>query len=351
MRRLTAVLIVCAASGAAVGPALAADERSGGREAPARQPPTALWQQFPLGQPGSLRTTQRPALEAPRSGRPTVASPGGGQEEASRGTLLLALTVALEAVGIAAAGVALNLILFLIALALARGVQLRRRREVAPRPSKWINYADYLARWTGGSEQPGEVAMDDAERSGAAEADGNAGAADAEQATSEQAGSLTAADIGVRVSGILKAAEETADQIRAEARDAAAAIRLDAEADVAAKRSELEQLSAEVEAARETRREAEEEARRMVKEAEHDARARREEAETMAKHLEAARARVTELEEHTGGLETYLREVVSALHESSSRLESVIAEPSEPEQETLLEALDVERRPTTADRS
>lgn len=269
----------------------------------------------------------------------------------------MALTVALEAVLIGA-------LVALFAFALARRHSHRRqRREVATGASEWINYADHLARWAGGSEQPGEGGMDDAERSGAAEAAGEAGAAGAEE-TSKQAGSVTAADIGGRVSSILKAAEETSDQIRAEARDAAAAIRRDAEVAVAERHTELERLSAEVEeAVRETReaadsyaeqrrREADEEAKRMLREASREARATREGAETMAEHIEAeAHARVNELEEFTGGLETYLRDVVSALHESSSRIESVIAEPSEPEQETLLEALEVERRPTSAERA
>ena len=143
-----------AACGVPPGIAQAADGRSDGGKPPA---PTALWQRFPLREGDRLGTTQDPRLEAPRS-RQALASPGG-QEQASRGTLPGALTVALEAVLIGALVVAL----FAVGRA-RRHSHGRPRREVATRASEWMNYAEHLALWTGGNEQPGEGGMDNEKR-------------------------------------------------------------------------------------------------------------------------------------------------------------------------------------------
>ena len=177
----------------------------------------------------------------------------------------------------------------------------------------------------------------------------------------EKAQAPAYADFGSRVAGILDAAEQTAEQIRAEARDDAAALRQDAEAASAARRDQLEREADKLRSEAETyaaetrktgesyatqhRREAEEQAARTLSDAEAQARATREAAEEMAAQIETTgRQRQEQLQEATGTMEARLQRAVGGLREMTAQLESLLGAQPPSSDETIVEALDSRRQ-------
>jgi hypothetical protein len=172
-------------------------------------------------------------------------------------------------------------------------------------------------------------------------------------------------DVGGRVAEVIRAAEELAEQIAADARAEAARIKREAEEshaaamrELAIERDELRaaaQSAAEGEAAeirrtgeiyaKQQRRQAEAEHTKLVDEAEGQARAMREAAEQMAMQIETtALQRRDELEEHTRVVEMKLRRFQMGLREMSKDLNELL-EPRRGKSETLVDALNVDQRP------
>lgn len=170
-----------------------------------------------------------------------------------------------------------------------------------------------------------------------------------------------------RVSGVIRAAEELAEQIRADAREEAVQIKSRAdEAHAAATKRHAEELdrlraAAEAEAgevrrtaeiyATDHRRSAEAGTAKLLAEAEAQARAMREAAEQMAMQMEtAALRRREELEQGTRQVETRLRDVQAGLREIASELDELLVIPKG-KGGTLLQALGVggEKAPAAED--
>jgi chromosome segregation ATPase len=168
-------------------------------------------------------------------------------------------------------------------------------------------------------------------------------------------------DVGDAVAGVLRAAEEAAEQIRADARTEAAAIVERAHEDATAR---IQELTRAAERARtdaddyandirgavegygsQQRREAEEEARAIVAEAEAQARATREAAEDMGKQIEGdARRRNDQLRDEVRSLEERRQRVLDGLREMRAQLNELFPElaPAGRTETELLDALDVE---------
>jgi len=164
--------------------------------------------------------------------------------------------------------------------------------------------------------------------------------------------------VGDRVSEVIRAAEELAEQIRADAHHEATQIKTTAQQAHAKATQQLgEELSAmkaaaEAEAAEikrtselyasDHRRSAEAATAKLLAEAETQARAMREAAEQMAMQIETtALRRREELEERTSLVETGLRRFQSGLREISKELDELLDTPRA-KAGTLLEALAVD---------
>ena len=169
--------------------------------------------------------------------------------------------------------------------------------------------------------------------------------------------------VGARVASVLNAAEEAADQIRADARREGVRIIQEAEATAASRIDELtreaEQLRQEAEDyardirsavdsyATQQRREAEEESRRVLAEAEAQARATREASQEMSDQMQdEARRRHEMLQRESKALEERRQRVVEGLRDLSAQLQDALIEPARPgrDEESLTDALDLERR-------
>ena len=166
------------------------------------------------------------------------------------------------------------------------------------------------------------------------------------------------ADIGEAVTGILRAAEETAERIRSEAKNQAREIIEGAHVDASARiqelvseaertRSEADDYARDVRVAvdgygTQQRREADEEARQILADAEEQARATSEAAQDVAVQIEGeARGR---LHEEVRSLEERRAQIVHELSELAAHLSDLIPEPDPTARETeLLDALEVER--------
>ena len=157
--------------------------------------------------------------------------------------------------------------------------------------------------------------------------------------------------VASRVDAILRAAEEAADAIRAEARDHAGSIRGRAEQDV---QERISELTAEAERARreaddyasdirlgvdayaaQERREAAEEAERARADAQDEARAMREAAEAMAKDIEAeARRRIDDLRQEIRLLDERRQRALENLRDVAAQLEDVLVRPRATDRES-----------------
>jgi hypothetical protein len=168
-------------------------------------------------------------------------------------------------------------------------------------------------------------------------------------------------DVGARVTSILGAAEQAAEQIRSDALREAADIMRRAEADAEVKIDELtreaERIRAEADDyARDirqavdsygttARREADEEARKLVNDAEEQARAVREAAQAMAEQIQAnAHHRHETLQREAKALEERRQRVLDGLRDLAAQLQDALVEPSRAPDDSLIDALDVERR-------
>jgi hypothetical protein len=175
-------------------------------------------------------------------------------------------------------------------------------------------------------------------------------------------GRVDHASTGSRVAGVLNAAEEAAETIRAEARRHADEILRQATADAQAR---VEELTREAERVRaeaddyardirvavdsygtQARREAEEEVRQLLADAENHARATREAAQEMANQIEdGARRRHESLIREAKSLEERKQRVLDGLRDLAAQLQDALVEPASRDMdESLADALDIERR-------
>jgi hypothetical protein len=166
--------------------------------------------------------------------------------------------------------------------------------------------------------------------------------------------------VGSRVTGILEAAEQAAEQIRSDALREAHDTMRRAEADAEARIEELTQTAERIRVeadgyardirqavdsyGTQARREAEEEARTLVTGAEEEARAVREAAQAMAEQIQAdAHRRHGHLQREAKALEERRQRVLEGLRDLAAQLQDALVEPSR-EEDSLVDALDVERR-------
>jgi vacuolar-type H+-ATPase subunit E/Vma4 len=171
------------------------------------------------------------------------------------------------------------------------------------------------------------------------------------------------ADVGARVTGILEAAEQAAEQIRADALREAHETMRRAEADA---RTRIEELTRDAERVRseaddyardirqavdsygtQARREADEDARKLLTEAEEQARAVREAAQAMAEQIQAdAHRRHETLLREAKSLEERRQRVLDGLRDLAAQLQDALVEPGRAagDEESLIDALDLERR-------
>jgi hypothetical protein len=169
--------------------------------------------------------------------------------------------------------------------------------------------------------------------------------------------------VGDRVAHVLTAADEAAEQIRADVRREGVRIIQEAETTAAKRVEELtreaEQLRKDAEDyardirsavdsyATQQRREAEEESRRILSEAETQARATREASQEMSEQMQQeARRRHEMLQRESKALEERRLRVVEGLRDLSAQLQDALVEPARQgrEEESLTDALDFERR-------
>jgi hypothetical protein len=162
--------------------------------------------------------------------------------------------------------------------------------------------------------------------------------------------------VGVRIAGVLEAADAAAAQVWADTLGAAAAIEREADARLKEAEQESARLRSEAEAAaQETRvasesyattqrRSTDEEVQKLLAEAESQARATRQAAEEMARRIETeARARENELRTEVRSLEVKVNRALEAFRDISTQLEDLLAANAEPK-ETLVDALAVGSR-------
>jgi cell division septum initiation protein DivIVA len=170
-------------------------------------------------------------------------------------------------------------------------------------------------------------------------------------------------DVGSRVTGILEAAEQAAEQIRSDALREAHDTMRRAEADAQAR---IDELTREAERTRrqadeyardirqavdsygtQARREADEQARQALTAAEDEARAVREAAQAMAEQIQAdARKRHESLHGEAKALEERRQRVLDGIRDLAAQLQDALVEPARAtrEDDSLVDALDVERR-------
>lgn len=170
-------------------------------------------------------------------------------------------------------------------------------------------------------------------------------------------------DVGSRVTGILEAAEQAAEQIRSDALREAHDTMRRAEADAQGRIEELTREAGRVRAeadeyardirqavdsyGTQARREAEEQARQALTAAEDEARAVREAAQAMAEQIQAdARKRHETLHREAKALEERRQRVLDGLRDLAAQLQDALVEPTQVgrEEESLVDALDVDRR-------
>jgi cell division septum initiation protein DivIVA len=170
-------------------------------------------------------------------------------------------------------------------------------------------------------------------------------------------------DVGSRVTGILEAAEQAAEQIRSDALREAHDTMRRAEADAQGRIEELTREAGRVRAeadeyardirqavdsyGTQARREAEEQARQALTAAEDEARAVREAAQAMAEQIQAdARKRHESLHGEAKALEERRQRVLDGIRDLVAQLQDALVEPARAtrEDESLVDALDVDSR-------
>jgi hypothetical protein len=146
-------------------------------------------------------------------------------------------------------------------------------------------------------------------------------------------------DLGGRVAGVLQAAEQAAEQIRADAEVEADTIRASADEYAQDVRQAVDTYAAQ------QRREAEAEAARAVEAGLAEARAMREAAQAMARRLEdEARARAEALRTETKALEDRRSRALDDLREIAGTLQDLLGGDRQAAPEPIAGALSLRRR-------
>jgi hypothetical protein len=383
--RLAPVFVCCLVAASLCVPASLAqsdeEQRTTTRERQAR-PPGKLWERFPLGEP-ARQPASPPAARPSTQPRPvSIAFESEGDElgggELVRLVLLLVGLAAVVLLGpavfmlvrprppaapdVAAAAspvfatppafVALQRERLLGVMRRPGSIQARVRaaRAVAMEALEWDNV-------TFDAERRQELVEEKIVRPVAGGGDRAEPARD--EPVHETPTHRDYAQFGDRVASVLRAAEEAAEQIRADARAAAQEMTRQAEQEAKARleqaRREADRLRAEADAesmnTREAaqaytathRREAEEHAARVLSEAETQARASREAAEAMVHRIEeSARALEEEVREQERMIRGRMQRYLAGLRDVSTQIEAVLGE-TERDAPPLVEALDVER--------
>jgi hypothetical protein len=300
------------------------------------QPPSELWEEFPLGEP--TRAPATPRLErVPQRREPVVFEPGGSEASADRPLLLLLLA------GIAALAVLGPAVLFGpavfarvrprrparagVAPAAPSAFRPPRRRATEPSRHGSAYVAEQRARLLAAMRGPGTTQ----ERLYAARAVAIE-ALQRDMVSSENAEGRHEAvepdvtQLGDRVAAVLRAAEEAAEQIRTDAQAAAEQVTRQAEHEAKARLEE-------------SRREAV----RVLSDAETQARASREAAEAMVQRIqESARSLEEEVREQERMIRGRMQRYLAGLRDASGQIEAVLRE-TERDAPPLVEALNVER--------
>jgi cell division septum initiation protein DivIVA len=330
-RRIGVGAVVGCMAALAAGPALLAD-------APSPPPdPTALWRAYPLTPPPPPRAPAPPP-PAVTTGAPTPRSPVAAQRDRGWTTALLAV-----------AGL-------LLVLATSVTLVVRRTRRSSARhahvaasprsasPEELVALARALANEAaecntfvhrqrqGGTGDMGETTEHEP-------------AVTAVPAPSGQV-AKSYADIGDRVAGVLSAAEDAAQQIRADARTDAEGILGSAKTQAERLRREAEAYDAEIRGAVETfaserRREADAEIQRLLTESETQARATRQAAEAMARQIEADGVRRGQaLRDESKVVEERLKKALVGFRRITAELEDLVGAGAPGESgESLADAL------------
>jgi hypothetical protein len=384
--RLAPVLVCCLVAASFCAPASLAqsdeEQRTTTRERQAR-PPGKLWERFPLGEPARQRaspTAVRPSSQ-PRPVPIAFESEGDelGGGELVRLVLLLVGLAALVLLGPAVfmlvrprppakadvavaaspvfatppAFVALQRERLLGAMRRPGTIQARvlTARAVAMEALEWNSVSfDAEGRQELVEEKIVRPVADGGDRGDPAVRD---------EPVQQEPTHRDYAQFGDRVASVLRAAEEAAEQIRADARAAAQGMTRQAEQEAKARleqsRGEADRLRAEADAeSRNTResaqaytanhrREAEEHAARLLSEAETQARTSREAAEAMVHRIEeSARALEEEVREQERMIRGRMQRYLAGLKDVSTQIEAVLGE-TERDAPPLVEALNVER--------
>lgn len=361
-------------------------ERQAGTGERRARPPSELWQRFPLGQP-TLEPVPRTAARSSSRRVPRAAAQSGGSD-GSELLFLVAGVAALLLLGPAlivairlrpaqdrattspsrlrawqpraatsdkgSAYVAAQRDLLLDAMA---GASTRERVDAARAVAIAAVECDmFSARNAKGRNEPVE---ENTVVRPAVEGEYGDETPVQDEAVQDKPASRDYAEIGDRVASVLQAAEEAADQIRADAKAAAEQMTVQAEQEANTRldeaRREADRVRSEAHAeskntreavelyATNHRREAEERAARLLSDAETQARASREAAEAMAQRIEeSARALEDEAREQERIIRGRMQRYLAALRDVSRQIEDALGEPARGG-ETLVEALDVER--------
>jgi hypothetical protein len=354
------------------------EERTTTRERQVR-PPGKLWDEFPLGEP---TTTRRPAappsVRLSSQPRPVPIALESGGDELGGGELvrLLLLLVGLAAVVLlgpavfllarprrpAEARVAVALPPAFVAMQRERLLGVMRRpgtiearvhaaRAVAIEALQWDNVSfDAEGRQEPVEEKIVRPVADGGDKGKPAVHD---------EPVQEEPALRDYTQFGDRVASVLRAAEEAAEQIRADARAAAQQMTHQADQEAKARleesRREADRLRAEAHAeSRSTREaaeeyaashrgEAEEQAARLLSDAETQARASREAAEAMVQRIEeSARSLDEEVREQERMIRGRMQRYLAGLRDASGQIEALLGE-TERGAPPLVEALNVDR--------
>jgi hypothetical protein len=315
------------------------DDRSARSKGPAGAP-SELWRKFPLGESTVANTSTR-ALRSPT--RPAAAISADESSEGERQMLL---------VGLIALG------LLVVAFGATFLLKSRQRRLVAESRSRlfeiMVQAAPAEERIAQAQAFAAGLECDkvNAHRPRARGEPVNEQAQVKAPKAEASAGSRDYAELGDRVAAVLQAAEEAAEQMRLDARSTADQLLEEAKREAQRVRVEADKDAKNTREAVESyatnhRREAEEKAGKLLTEAEGQARASREAAEAMAKRIEeSARTLEEEVREQERMIRGRMQRYLAALRDVSGQIEDVLGETERGEQ-TLVEALDVERAQST----